>query len=125
MRVLVATDVAARGIDVPGISHVINFDVPRQVEDYVHRIGRTGRAGRAEIAVTLLGHSERHLMRSIERYTGSALRVAIIPGMEPAARPAQPRPGMKGARSWERRASWKSGDRPAQQKQKQRRSGTW
>jgi superfamily II DNA/RNA helicase len=87
MRVLVATDVAARGIDVPGISHVINFDVPRQVEDYVHRIGRTGRAGRTGIAVTLLGHSERHLMRSIERYTGAALRVTVIPGIEPTARP--------------------------------------
>jgi len=88
MRVLVATDVAARGIDVPGISHVINFDAPRQAEDYVHRIGRTGRAGRAGVAVTLLGHGERHLMRSIERYTGSALRIAVIPGHEPASRPA-------------------------------------
>jgi superfamily II DNA/RNA helicase len=86
MRVLVATDVAARGIDVPGISHVINFDAPRQAEDYVHRIGRTGRAGRAGVAVTLLGHGERHLMRSIERYTGAALRVSVIPGHEPAPR---------------------------------------
>jgi superfamily II DNA/RNA helicase len=88
MRVLVATDVAARGIDVPGISHVINFDAPRQAEDYVHRIGRTGRAGRSGIAVTLLGHGERHLMRSIERYTGSALSIAVIPGHEPAQRAA-------------------------------------
>ncbi|MGE5823772.1 MAG: DEAD/DEAH box helicase [Bacteroidota bacterium] len=88
MRVLVATDVAARGIDVPGISHVINFDVPRQAEDYVHRIGRTGRAGRPGVAVTLLGHGERHLVRSIERYTGSALRIAVIPGHEPAQRAA-------------------------------------
>ena len=87
MRVLVATDVAARGIDVPGITHVINFDAPRQAEDYVHRIGRTGRAGRAGTAVTFVGHSERHLIRSIERYTGRSLRVAVIPGLEPAARP--------------------------------------
>jgi superfamily II DNA/RNA helicase len=86
MRVLVATDVAARGIDVPGISHVINFDAPRQAENYVHRIGRTGRAGRAGVAVTLLAHREKHLMHAIERYTGSALRVAVIPGLEPAAR---------------------------------------
>jgi superfamily II DNA/RNA helicase len=86
MRVLVATDVAARGIDVPGITHVINFDAPRQAEDYVHRIGRTGRAGRGGVAVTLLGHGERHLMRSIERYTGAALRVSVIPGQEPAPR---------------------------------------
>ena len=54
MRVLVATDVAARGIDIPGITHVINFDAPRQAEDYVHRIGRTGRAGRTGVALTLL-----------------------------------------------------------------------
>ncbi|MGH8745164.1 MAG: DEAD/DEAH box helicase, partial [Burkholderiales bacterium] len=86
MRVLVATDVAARGIDVPGITHVINFDAPRQAEDYVHRIGRTGRAGRAGIALTLLAHRERHLVREIERYTGNPLRVAVIPGHEPAPR---------------------------------------
>jgi len=88
MRVLVATDVAARGIDIPGITHVINFDAPRQAEDYVHRIGRTGRAGRAGIALTLLAHREKHLVRDIERYTGSPLRVAVIPGHEPAARAA-------------------------------------
>jgi superfamily II DNA/RNA helicase len=86
MRVLVATDVAARGIDVPGISHVINFDAPRDAEDYVHRIGRTGRAGRTGVAVTLLAHGDRHLMRAIERQTGSALRVAVIPGLEQAKR---------------------------------------
>jgi superfamily II DNA/RNA helicase len=90
MRVLVATDVAARGIDVPGVTHVINFDAPRQAEDYVHRIGRTGRAGRAGTAVTFVGRSERHLMRSIERYTGKALRVAVIPGLEPSARGERP-----------------------------------
>jgi superfamily II DNA/RNA helicase len=84
MRVLVATDVAARGIDVPGITHVINFDAPRQAEDYVHRIGRTGRAGRAGIALTMLSRREKHLVRDIERYTGSPLRVAVIPGHEPA-----------------------------------------
>jgi superfamily II DNA/RNA helicase len=99
MRVLVATDVAARGIDVPGISHVINFDAPRQAEDYVHRIGRTGRAGRTGVAVTLLAHREKHLVRTIERYTGNALRVAVIPGLEPTARPertARPRFGGNG-----------------------------
>jgi superfamily II DNA/RNA helicase len=102
MRVLVATDVAARGIDVPGISHVINFDVPRQAEDYVHRIGRTGRAGRPGVAVTLLGHGERHLVRSIERYTGSALRIAVIPGHEPAPRAA---PASRDRRRYSARAA--------------------
>ncbi|GAB4180722.1 MAG: DEAD/DEAH box helicase [Rhodocyclaceae bacterium] len=93
LRVLVATDVAARGIDVPGISHVINFDLPRAAEDYVHRIGRTGRAGREGIAISLVAHFEKHQMREIERYTSQPVRVDVIPGLEPRARPvhAQPR----------------------------------
>ena len=82
-RILVATDVAARGIDVAGISHVINFDAPRQAEDYVHRIGRTGRAGRAGIAVTLINPTERSLMRSIERFTGQRALLSTIDGLEP------------------------------------------
>jgi superfamily II DNA/RNA helicase len=88
MRVLVATDVAARGIDVPGINLVVNYDAPRQAEDYVHRIGRTGRAGRAGIAVTFLGHADRHLVRQIERFTGHRVSVMEIPGLEPRARRA-------------------------------------
>ena len=86
-RILVATDVAARGIDVVGITHVINFDAPRQAEDYVHRIGRTGRAGRTGVAVTLLTQAERGLMKSIERFTGQTVRVDVIVGLEPTARP--------------------------------------
>ncbi|MCM5569815.1 DEAD/DEAH box helicase [Burkholderiaceae bacterium FT117] len=89
-RVLVATDVAARGIDVAGITHVINFDAPRQAEDYVHRIGRTGRAGRSGVAVTLLRHDEGYRARVIERYTGQPLRIDTIPGLEPRARPQRP-----------------------------------
>ena len=84
--VLVATDVAARGIDVAGISHVINFDPPRHVEDYVHRIGRTGRAGRDGVAITLSGPRETSLIRAIERYTGDRLAIHSIPGLEPAPR---------------------------------------
>ena len=86
MRVLVATDVAARGIDVPGINLVVNYDAPRMAEDYVHRIGRTGRAGRAGIAVTFLGHADRHLVRQIERFTGNRVSLMEIPGLEPRAR---------------------------------------
>jgi len=86
MKVLVATDVAARGIDVPGINLVVNYDAPRGAEDYVHRIGRTGRAGRAGVAVTFLGRGERHLMRSIERSTGNVIEMMVIPGLEPAER---------------------------------------
>ena len=95
--VLVATDVAARGIDVAGISHVINFDPPRQAEDYVHRIGRTGRAGRDGIAITLSGPRETGLIRAIERFTGDRLEVHTIPGMEPSPRkPSGPRPAGAG-----------------------------
>jgi superfamily II DNA/RNA helicase len=86
VRTLVATDVAARGIDVAGISHVINFDLPRQAEDYVHRIGRTGRAGASGIAVSFANHAERGTLRQIERYTGSAIPTRVIPGLEPRMR---------------------------------------
>ena len=89
--VLVATDVAARGIDVAGISHVINFDAPRQVEDYVHRIGRTGRAGRDGIAITFSGPREMGIIRAIERFTGKQLAVHVIAGLEPSQRPSSPR----------------------------------
>jgi superfamily II DNA/RNA helicase len=88
VRTLVATDVAARGIDVAGISHVINFDLPRQAGDYVHRIGRTGRAGAAGIAVSLAGHSERGQVRQIERFIGSSIQAHVIAGLEPRSRPA-------------------------------------
>jgi ATP-dependent RNA helicase RhlE len=69
-EVLVATDIAARGIDVDGISHVLNFDVPREAETYVHRIGRTGRAGATGVAVSLCDDEERQHLRAIERLTG-------------------------------------------------------
>jgi superfamily II DNA/RNA helicase len=102
-QVLVATDVAARGIDVAGISHVINFDAPRAAEDYVHRIGRTGRAGRSGVAVTLLKHDEAYRVRAIERYTGQPIRIDVIAGLEPRQRPSRPqsRPaGRPGAGKW-------------------------
>jgi ATP-dependent RNA helicase RhlE len=73
LQVLVATDVAARGIDVPHISHVINYDVPLTAEDYVHRIGRTGRAGRAGKAFTFVTHGDTPQLRAIERLVGKRL----------------------------------------------------
>lgn len=94
-RILVATDVAARGLDVPGISHVVNFDLPMQAEDYVHRIGRTGRAGREGRAYTLAHHREQGKVKGIERYTGSTIPVATLPGLEPKARPSKPVIGWK------------------------------
>jgi len=73
ISVLVATDVAARGLDVPAISHVINFDLPLGAADYVHRIGRTGRAGRSGIALSFVSNEQRYLIRDIEKVTGRSL----------------------------------------------------
>ena len=74
-RVLVATDIAARGIDVTGMSHVINFDLPVEPESYVHRIGRTARAGAAGIAISFCDAAEHGALRAIERATGKAIAV--------------------------------------------------
>ena len=79
-RVLVATDVAARGIDIDSVSHVINYDVPDVPEDYVHRIGRTGRAGNTGRAITLCTTAEEHSMRAIERLTGQQVERTLLPG---------------------------------------------
>ncbi|MBA3351059.1 MAG: DEAD/DEAH box helicase [Blastocatellia bacterium] len=79
-RVLVATDVAARGIDIDSVSHVINYDVPLVPEDYVHRIGRTGRAGNKGRAITLFTTAEEHSMRAIERLTGQRVERTLLPG---------------------------------------------
>jgi ATP-dependent RNA helicase RhlE len=76
LRVLVATDLAARGIDVEGISHVINYDLPVDPESYVHRIGRTARAGRTGAAISLCSHDERPTLNRIERLIAMALPVA-------------------------------------------------
>ncbi len=83
VKVLVATDVAARGIDVKGISHVINYDLPKFAEDYVHRIGRTGRAGQKGIAIAFASNMDRHALRKIEQYTGQKLHASVIEGFEP------------------------------------------
>ncbi|WJF89235.1 DEAD/DEAH box helicase [Paraburkholderia bonniea] len=83
VRVLVATDVAARGIDIPGITHVFNYDLPKFAEDYVHRIGRTGRAGRSGIAVSLVHHAEQGALKRIERFVRTPLAVNVVVGFEP------------------------------------------
>ena len=81
--VLVATDVAARGIDVQAITHVINFDMPRNIEDYVHRIGRTGRAGANGTALSFAAGNEFGLVKRIEKFTGKEIDVVEIAGLEP------------------------------------------
>ncbi|HEV8581565.1 MAG TPA: DEAD/DEAH box helicase [Thermoanaerobaculia bacterium] len=78
-EIVVATDVAARGLDVERISHVINYDVPNDVEAYVHRIGRTGRAGRSGVAVLFISPRERRMMAEIERYTGQRIAPMKMP----------------------------------------------
>jgi len=83
LRVLVATDVAARGIDVPSISHVINYGLPMKAEDYVHRIGRTGRAGRAGLAVTLAERRDAAMIHHIQRFTTQRIPTAVVAGLEP------------------------------------------
>ncbi|WP_336033981.1 DEAD/DEAH box helicase [Acinetobacter bereziniae] len=88
-KILVATDVAARGLDVPTISHVINFGLPMKNEDYVHRIGRTGRAGRTGKAITLATYRERGKIRALEDYLEARLSVSEIEGLEPSPPPAR------------------------------------
>lgn len=85
IELLVATDVAARGIDVGSVSHVINYDIPQDVESYVHRIGRTGRAGRKGVALTLVTPREMKQLRTIEEETGSRLRAKELPTLEEVA----------------------------------------
>lgn len=113
VRVLVATDVAARGIDVPAITHVFNYDLPKFPEDYVHRIGRTGRAGRNGIAVSLVNHAEGINVKRIERFTKQLIPVEVIEGFEPKKTASAPRAGQKPG-------GWKPGDNRSAAKPGQR-----
>ena len=81
-RILVATDIAQRGLDVSGISHVINYDVPQQPEDYVHRIGRTGRAAQTGDAFTFMSTDEIAMVRTIERMLGQPIPRISVPGYD-------------------------------------------
>jgi ATP-dependent RNA helicase RhlE len=83
VRVLVATDIAARGLDIPLLPHVINFELPNISEDYVHRIGRTGRAGASGEALSLVSADETSYLRDIEKLVGIKIPVEIVPGFEP------------------------------------------
>jgi superfamily II DNA/RNA helicase len=103
VRVLVATDVAARGIDVPAITHVFNYDLPKFPEDYVHRIGRTGRAGRNGLAISLVNHAENMNVKRIERFTKQSIPVDVIEGFEPKKTASAPRSARKPG-------TWKPGD---------------
>ncbi len=92
-KILIATDVAARGIDVPGITHVINYGLPMKPEDYIHRIGRTGRAGKQGLAITLAGFRDRFKIRNIERFTENRINEAVVEGHEPKTQHSRPQGG--------------------------------
>jgi ATP-dependent RNA helicase RhlE len=92
LQVLVATDIAARGIDIDELPHVVNFDLPHVAEDYVHRIGRTGRAGSSGEAVALVCHDDRPLMAAIERLMNRKVESRVVPGFEPGRNQQQVQP---------------------------------
>jgi ATP-dependent RNA helicase RhlE len=92
IRVLVATDIAARGLDIPLLPHVINFELPNVPEDYVHRIGRTGRAGASGDAISLVSHDELEYVRGIEKLLGQKLEQQTIRGYEPSENPPEEKP---------------------------------
>ena len=82
VRILVATDIAARGLDIDSLPHVVNFDLPHVAEDYVHRIGRTGRAGASGMALSLVAHEERDLLRGIQKLLGRDIPVVEVDGFK-------------------------------------------
>ncbi len=128
LRVLVATDLAARGIDIDGISHVINYDIPVEAESYVHRIGRTGRAGALGIALTFCDSSERSTLRAIEKLIGRSITVRADHPYHSTVveKPSQPRQAQGGKSRWNsrpagRRTSSGSTSKPAASRPASRR----
>ncbi len=119
-KILVATDIAARGIDIDDVSHVVNYELPNVPEAYVHRIGRTARAGKSGIAISLCEHAERGLLRDIERLIGNAVARDGAPESAPAGtreqaeQPSRPQRGERGERDAQpvkskRRPKWRRG----------------
>ena len=134
IQVLVATDIAARGLDIESLPHVVNYDLPHVPEDYVHRIGRTGRAGESGEAVSLVCGEDKSLLRDIERLIGRKIEQKAVPGFEPgsAYERAQPQPQQQQQRrNPQQQNQQRRGDRrrpqspmrggPQGQQQKQRR----
>jgi superfamily II DNA/RNA helicase len=122
IRLLVATDVASRGLDLTGVTHVINYDLPNNVEDYVHRIGRTGRAGAPGIAISFANFREADILQRIERYIGEPLPLHVIPGLEPA-RPMRRSSGNRSRPSWSRGNPIRTGGRTTEDGRRNRAGG--
>ncbi len=97
VRILVATDIAARGIDVPGVSHVVNYDIPATAEDYIHRIGRTGRAERKGMAFNLITGEDQPIVRSIDRILGAVVENRTFSDFDYTARPVAKTGGLSRA----------------------------
>lgn len=106
IRILVATDVAARGIDVQTISHVINFDLPNNAEDYVHRIGRTGRAGAKGLALSFASPKDVPVVKQIEKFTGQTMSLHVIPGFEPNFKPLSKAPSSFSSKKSPQKRGW-------------------
>jgi ATP-dependent RNA helicase RhlE len=115
LQVLVATDIAARGIDIEALPHVVNYDLPHVPEDYVHRIGRTGRAGESGEAVSLVTGEDRPLLRDIERLIGKKIEEKVIPGFEPGSQHHNAQPQRQQQQQNQRQ------QQPRQQQQRQER----
>ena len=100
VKVLVATDIAARGLDIPLLPHVVNFELPNIPEDYVHRIGRTGRAGAKGVAISLVEHEEKDYLKNIQNLIEETLENDVIEGFEPkvTSGPTKPKPKQQGGR---------------------------
>jgi ATP-dependent RNA helicase RhlE len=105
VRVLVATDIAARGLDIPLLPHVVNFELPNVPEDYVHRIGRTGRAGASGEAISLVDVDEKEYVRDIEKLLGHKIKTEIVEGFEPTAKPSENKPKQNNSRNNNRNKS--------------------
>lgn len=127
VQLLVATDVAARGLDVAGISHVFNFDLPMTPEDYIHRIGRTGRGGATGSAISFAGPADRRKLQGIERLIGRRMHSEQVAGLEPRKRLADAKP--KGKKRFDsrnkpnRRGNAVVSYKPAQKSRNQPRQG--
>jgi ATP-dependent RNA helicase RhlE len=125
VRVLIATDIAARGIDVPGISHVVNFDLPDEAESYVHRIGRTGRNGMDGIAITLCDPSENSKLRQVERIIRTKLPIVAdhLGSPDPQRNPAEKNERFEPANDRNDRNGRRDGRRPGGQNNGKKRFG--